>query len=171
MGVKIKSRTEILSEIIREAKHHPDGWNATIGRDPNCLSSDYYISHPSIGIFLLKEFERNPFDRIGLGAKIARKIDEDIEEKIQSNGNDFGILEGNYRKIVRNIQRGVSPQTIFDEAIKGNDLGIRIPVKGLASRSHETFTCVHDALQLQQKNIDARFEKMMAENDAYTSYS
>lgn len=170
MGLTIKPRQDILSDIIHEAKQYPQGWKATFGRDPVRLSYDCYISHPEIGIYLLKEYAKNPFERKGFGAKIARSIDDDIEQQIRKNPGDFGIIHSNIQKILRNIQRGIPPEAILNAALNGDDLGIRIPVKGQASRSEGTFSYIHDAFSAKQKNLDNRFEKMMADEGAYTSY-
>ena len=171
MGAKIKPRHEILQDIITDAHKHPDGWKATFGQDREHLSTDCYISHPDIGIYLLKEYEKNPFERKGIGAKIARRIDDDITKKIQTHSGDFGIIHGNIQKILQNLNQGLSPQTILHAALRGTDLGIRIPVKGLASRETNIFNYLHDAFTIQQKHLEQQCEKIMADDGVYTSYS
>ena len=170
MGLKIKARDDILQDIIRAAKHHPDGWNATFGKDHRSLAHEYYITHPSVGMFVVKEFEKNPFTRKGLGAKLVRHIDEDIQDHLQRNTSDFGILQGNIRKIVYNIKRGIPPETIFEAALQGDDLGLSIPVKGIASRSEQTYQFVHDAMVSQQKHLDTSFERLLADEGMFASY-
>ena len=75
--MKIKSRNEILNDIIRDAEKTPRGWKAVFGKDNERLSRYYYIFHPNIGIYLLKEYQKNPFEVTGVGEKIARQVDED----------------------------------------------------------------------------------------------
>ncbi|MFH1101591.1 MAG: hypothetical protein V1726_06120 [Methanobacteriota archaeon] len=171
MGTKIKTRYDILTDIIQEAKHYREGWYAAFGQDRERLSTDCYISHPAVGIYLLKEYEKNPFQRIGLGTKLVHHLDEDIEHRLQKHHSDFGIIQGNFQKILWNIRRGATPETILNAAIKGDDLGLSIPVKGQASRSPDTFTSFHENYASQQKNLNKKFEKMMAEDGAYNSYS
>jgi hypothetical protein len=132
--MKIKNRNEVLNDIIRDGKKHPTGWNAVFGRDLKRMSHDYYLFNPDIGIYLLKEYQKNPFQIKGVGGKIARHIDDDIESNITKNMGNFGIIQGDIRKILKNLEKGMHPKKILDAAIKGKkDLGINVPVRGIAS--------------------------------------
>jgi hypothetical protein len=168
--VKIKSRNEILNDIIRDAKKYPREWKAVFGNDKDRLSHDYYIFNPNIGIYLLKEYQKNPFEVKGIGGKIARYIDEDVEDEITKYAGDFGIVQGNIRRILKNIEKGIPPQKIFEAAMEGKNLGISIPVRGHASSSENSFTNLHDTLSTKQKRLDEKLEKMIAEDGLYTSY-
>ena len=170
--MQIKSRNETLNDVIRDGKKHPKGWKAVFGKDNQRLSKDYYLFNPEIGIYLLKEYEKNPFEIKGIGGKIARNVDDEIEAEISKHAGDFGILQGNMQKILKNIERGIHPQTIFDVAIQGKkkDLGIRMPVRGHASSSEESFTNLRHTLSTKQKRLDSKFEKMMADEGTYNSY-
>jgi len=77
--VKIKKRNEILNDVIRDGKKYPKDWKAVFGKDDKNLSRDYYIFNPNTGIYLLKEYEKNPYEIKGIGGKIARHVDEHIE--------------------------------------------------------------------------------------------
>jgi len=65
--VKIKLRNEILNDVIRDGKKYPKEWKAVFGKDKTSLSRDCYIFNPNVGIYLLKEYEKNPFETKGLG--------------------------------------------------------------------------------------------------------
>jgi hypothetical protein len=168
--VKIKSRNNILKDIIRDGKKHPNGWNATFGKDTTSFSQDCYIFHPQIGIYLLKEYHKNPFEMKGLGSKLARRIDDDIHEQMQRKSGDFGIIQGDLRKILSNINRGIPPEQILQSAIKGDDLGLTIPIRGRASTSEITFHTLKNLFSLQQKKLEHCFEKMAADDGFYMSY-
>ena len=170
MSVQIKSRNDTLTDIIRDSKKHPKGWIATFGKDSLLLSNDYYIANPKVGVYLLKEHQKNPFQIKGFGTKIARKLDEDIEEQIHKKTGDFGIIQGDIKKIIRNIDKGIQPQKIFEEGMKGNDLGIKIPIKGKASSSKDSFTAMKQNYSSHQKKLNKKFEEMMSEDGIYTSY-
>lgn len=170
--MKIKSRNEILNDIIKDAEKYPKDWKAIFGKDKERLSRDYYIFNPSIGIYLLKEYQKNPFEVKGIGEKIARDVDEDIENEITKHAGDFGIIQGDIRRILKNLEKGVRLQKIFDAAIKGKgkNLGISMPVRGHASTSKDSFVNLHDILSTKQKKLDLKFEKMATEDGLYTSY-
>jgi len=170
--VKIKSRRKILDDVIKDAKEHPKGWKAVFGKDKERLSQDYYIFNPNIGIYLLKEYQKNHFEVKGVGGKIARHVDENIESDVSKYAGDFGIIQGDIKKISESIQKGIHLQEIFDAAIKDKDenLGIRLPIKGHASTSKDTFSYLNDTLSTKQKRIDEKFEKMASDDGLYTSY-
>jgi hypothetical protein len=168
--VKIKPRNDILRDIIRDGKKYPKGWNATFGYDTNLFSHDCYIFHPNIGIYLLKEYNKNPFEVKGMGSKLARRIDEDIEEQITRKSGDFGIIQGDIQRILRNIDKGISPQKILTSAMNGRDLGITIPIQGHASTSKDTFQSIKSTFCSYQKKLETFFEKMVSEDGIYRSY-
>lgn len=168
--MKIKLRTDILSDIIRDAKKHPKGWHASFGHDTNVHSHDYYIFHPDIGIYLLKEYNKNPFETKGIGSKLARRIDDDIYESMTKKTGNFGIIQGDIQKILHNINRGIPPQEILASAIRGKDLGIKIPVQGHASTSKDTFHFLKNTFSSQQKKLRTSFEKLASDDGMYSSY-
>ena len=169
-GVKIKTRNDILKDIIRDGKKYPKGWNAAFGKDTESFSHDCYIFHPNIGIYLLKEYNKNPFEIKGVGSKLARHIDEDIQEQIQKKSGNFGIIQGDIRKILENISRGIPPDRILTSAIQGEDLGLTIPVRGHASTSEDTYHSLKSTLSHQQKKIESCFEKILCQDGLYRSY-
>jgi hypothetical protein len=170
MPVKIKSKNDILKDIIRDGKTHPNGWNAAFGKDATSFSHDCYIFHPNIGLYLLKEYTKNPYEVKGVGSKLARHIDDDIEEQMRKKSGNFGIVQGDIQKILTNINRGIPPEQILTSAMRGDDLGLTIPVRGHASTSENTFHSLKSSFSHQQKKLETCFEKMVSEDGLYTSY-
>ena len=169
--MNIKSRDEILKDVIREGKKHPKNWKAVFGKDNKNLSNDYYIFNPKIGIFLLKEYQKNPFEMKGIGGKIARHVDEDLELEVSKYSNDFGIIQGDYRKILKNLEKGMKPKKIFDAALKGKkNLGISMPIRGHASSNTDVFKDIYNTYLLDQRKLDLKFEKMAIDDGLYKSY-
>jgi hypothetical protein len=168
--VNIKPRNSVLSDIIREAKHHPKGWSATFGSDTDVFSHDCYLFHPDIGVYLLKEYHKNPFEVKGVGLKLARHLDDDIEEQITAASDGFGIIQGDIQKILANLSKGISPQHILTSALSGNDLGIKIPVQGHASTSQDTFHSLNTTFSSQQKKLSTQVKKMVSDDGIFTSY-
>lgn len=170
ISVKIKSRNEIFNDIIKQSKKQPTGWLAAIGNDDTSLSNDCYIFHKNAGLYLIKEYYKNPYQLKGVGSKIARNIDDDISQLIDKNHNDFGVIQGDIYKIMRNINNGIRPEKIVSEAIKGNDLGIRMPLKGKVSFSQNAFDVIDSTYADKQKQLKSRFEKIVSDDGIYSSY-
>lgn len=168
--MKNKPRNEILNDIIRDSKKFPNGWRAAFGKDKKLFSNDFYIFNPDVGIYLLKEYQKNPYQITGIGSKIARNIDDEIEDKLDKNVGNFGIIQGDFKKIIKNIEKGIHPQKIFQEGVKGKDLGITIPVKGKASTSESAFKSLQQTFESKQKKLNEKFEKIAADDGLYSSY-
>ena len=112
----IKNRQEILSDIIKDSKNHTTNWKAIFGRDTHLLSKDYYLFHPKVGVYFIKEYQQSPFIQKGVGGKIIRHVDEDLEKTIKTFSGDFGIIQGDIRKIASHLQQGRKPVDIIDAA-------------------------------------------------------
>jgi len=171
IALKIKSRSETLSDVIRDGEKHPKGWKAVIGKDRERLSRDCYIFNPNVGIYLLKEYNKNPFEVKGIGEKIARNVDDEIESEISKQAGDFGIIQGDFQKVLKNLEKGVTPDKIFNAAFKGKkNYGISLPVKGKASSSKKAFNNISNTLSTRRKKLDSKLEKMASDDGLYDSY-
>jgi hypothetical protein len=168
--VKIKTRSNVLNDVIRDAKKYPKGWKAVIGKDKNRFSNDYYIFNPNAGIYLLKEYQKNPYVIKGIGGKIARYVDENIENEISKYATDFGIVKSDFLKITKNLRKGVSFEKIINAAVDGKDMGISMPMRGYASSSKDSYYDIRKELLNKQKKIDTSFEKIASEDGLYKSY-
>jgi hypothetical protein len=168
---KIKPRNEILNDVIKDGKKYPNNWKAVFGKDNKLLSTDYYLFNPDIGIYLLKEFEKNPFEVKGIGGKIARHLDEDLESEISKYAGDFGIMQGDFKKILKNLDKGINPEKIFKAALKGNkDFGLTMPVRGQVSTSKVIFENIYNNFSEKQKKIDEKFQKIASDEGLYKAY-
>jgi len=170
MTCKIKTRTDFFTDLLRDAKKHPIGWNAIIGRDYKQLATDYYLFHEQKGLYLLKEYQKNPYERIGVGGKIARHVDEEVLDTSTSFSKGFGIVTGDLKTILYHLRKGFSPEEILNAAITGKDLGMQFPLKGQASNSSEIYTDLQQEAKDNQKKISKHFEKKAADEGLYQSY-
>ncbi|MEF8847838.1 MAG: hypothetical protein V5A68_01740 [Candidatus Thermoplasmatota archaeon] len=167
----IKSRGETLKDIIKAGKRYPKNWKAVFGKDYKNFSNDYYLFHPKTGMYLLKEYQKNPYTLKGVGGKIAKRVDEHVENRMSKPSGDFGIIQGNFKKILNHLKKGVKPNKIMNEAIKGKkDLGIKIPVKGSVCHSRENYYDIKRELADKQKKIDSKFEKIAEEDGLYRTH-
>ena len=65
------------------------------------------ICHLPISKTFLSPFStlKNSFEVKGIGGKIARNVDEDIESDVSKYAGDFGIIQGDIKKISESIQK------------------------------------------------------------------
>ena len=170
MSFSIKPRKDILTDILKEAKNSPRGWKAVVGKDHQLLSNDYYLFHPNQGLYLIKEYDKNPVETVGVGARISRHVDDDLCNDLSQFHDNFGILQGDIRKIVHNIQQGIHPQKIFTAAIEGHDLGLSIPLRGQASATQDSYRFMRSQFSSKQKNLDRSLEKLAKDDGLYQAH-
>lgn len=74
-------RVQRLQEILEEiATADVDAeWYAVAGKRQRGLGEDLFLGHPKVGVFQVKSFAKNPFQVHGVGTRVARKIDDDLE--------------------------------------------------------------------------------------------
>lgn len=76
--MRIRPWEEVLEEVTSHDAN-PRDWRAVAGQRESGVGEDLYLGHPSAGLYLLKTYAKNPYDLRGVGAQVARKVDEDLE--------------------------------------------------------------------------------------------
>ncbi len=166
----VKPRDELLTDIIRASKAHPRGWHAAFGHDSIRYSQDCYLFHRDIGLYFLKEYQKNPYETLGIGAKLARRIDDDIVDSIEHNPSTFGILQGDISAILAHLHNGVSVKDIIDGAITGHDYGLRMPVSGHASADPRSFDELNHRYRQEKKKLLASYDRLVTDEGRDRSY-
>lgn len=76
-GMRVRDWQDILADVS-EGKADPEGWRALAGRRRGGVGEDLFLGHPSVGLYQLKTYAKNPYEVRGVGARVARKIDDEI---------------------------------------------------------------------------------------------
>ena len=75
--MKVRPWEDVLATITEEDVS-PADWRAVAGQRRRGVGEDLYLAHPTVGMFLLKTYAKNPFEVRGVGGKVARRVDEDL---------------------------------------------------------------------------------------------
>lgn len=75
--MRIREWQEILRDVI-ESGAESDEWRAVAGDRSRGLGEDLYLGHPSVGVYQLKTYAKNPFSVRGVGTQVARNLDDEI---------------------------------------------------------------------------------------------
>lgn len=75
--MRIRDWDDIVSDVV-DADVEPSGWRAVGGDRQSGLGEDLFLSHPSVGVYQLKTYAKNPASVKGVGTQVARKIDDDL---------------------------------------------------------------------------------------------
>ncbi|WP_136715419.1 hypothetical protein [Halorientalis salina] len=91
--MRVRDWQDILEEVV-ESNAEPDGWRAVGGDRANGIGEDLYVGHPSAGVFHLKTYAKNPFQVEGVGAQVARRIDDDLDPLFPADdAGRFGVQQ------------------------------------------------------------------------------
>lgn len=80
-----------MLEIKLKYDQKPEGWRILRGRDQNG-HYDTYVAQGDQDLWHLKSEWKNPYTQLGVGTKVARKIDEEIDS-ILNTGETLPIHE------------------------------------------------------------------------------
>lgn len=75
--MRVRDWKDILQDVT-DAKVEAADWRAVAGERSNGIGEDLFLGHPKRGVFYLKTYAKNPYERKGVGARVARSIDDDI---------------------------------------------------------------------------------------------
>lgn len=75
--MRVREWQDILEDVT-ESGADPDDWRAVAGQRADGVGEDLYLGHPSVGLYHLKTYAKNPYELRGLGTRVARRIDDEI---------------------------------------------------------------------------------------------
>lgn len=76
--MRVRDWTDILNDVVN-SDVEPTEWRAVAGQRDQGVGEDLYLAHPGVGVFQLKTYTKNPYEVKGVGSKIARSVDEDLQ--------------------------------------------------------------------------------------------
>lgn len=93
--MRVRDWQDILEDVV-ESSAGPGDWRAVAGDRRGGVGEDLFIGHPSVGVYQLKTYAKNPFDVQGVGAQVARKVDDELEPLFPNRDADgrFGVNQG-----------------------------------------------------------------------------
>ena len=74
----VRDWQDLVGDVV-ERDVDPGDWRAVAGPRRQGIGEDLYLGHPSVGLYQLKTYAKNPFEVRGLGGQIARRLDDEIE--------------------------------------------------------------------------------------------
>jgi hypothetical protein len=89
--MRVRNWQEILDRVA-ESGADAGGWRAIAGDRRRGVGEDLYLGHPAAGVFQIKTYAKNPYEVRGVGAEIARKIDDDLDPLFPEEASGrFGV--------------------------------------------------------------------------------
>ena len=111
--MRIREWRDIVEDVV-EKDVDPEGWRALGGTRASGVGEDLYLGHPRGGVFLLKTYAKNPYEVRGVGAQVARKLDDEIGSFLPSKDKEgrFAVQrppgnEGQAKRQARHVEEVV----------------------------------------------------------------
>ena len=153
----MKSREEILNEIIQKGRKNPKGWKGAYRYDSRLHAHEYTFLHPEFGIYRIKEWQKNPYETIGVGEKLARKVDENL---LKNRIGNFGIVRFNPKRL-EEIEE-ITFKTMIKEGI------LKLELEG---EMHHMPKPLDYELRKKNKKMDEKFLEMLQAERAFDGYA
>jgi hypothetical protein len=89
--MRVRDWQDVLEDVVDSGADAGD-WRAVAGNRERGLGEDMYLGHPAAGVFQLKTYAKNPFEVRGVGTRVARRIDDDLDPLFPEEGaGRFGV--------------------------------------------------------------------------------
>lgn len=132
--MRVRDWQDIVNDVV-ESDVEPADWRALAGQRSGGLGEDLVLAHPRRGVFMLKTYAKNPFERKGVGARIARSIDDEIESNlpkeedamfaVRSGVDDEDELESRARRVEETVKTHADaptePSALFEDMMRAMD--------------------------------------------------
>jgi hypothetical protein len=177
--MRVRDWDDILNDVV-ESDADPAGWRAVGGDRASGIGEDLYVAHPGVGAFQLKTYARNPFEVEGVGTRVARRVDEDIEplfpEEDESQGL-FGVQqpvddEETAKERVQNLETVVethadaptSPQALFEDIMDAVESPAYGPMEFDNYDRPESMDELTDTFEEAEELLETEFEDIVDED-------
>ncbi|QDX41653.1 hypothetical protein [Salarchaeum sp. JOR-1] len=89
--MRVRDWKDIVEDVV-DSGADPDGWRAVAGDRSGGVGEDLYLGHPSAGVYQLKTYAKNPYEVKGAGARVARRIDDELDSFFpEKTGGGFAV--------------------------------------------------------------------------------
>jgi hypothetical protein len=175
--MRVRDWQDILEDVV-ESGAEPNGWRAVGGDRAGGIGEDLYVGHPSVGVYQLKTYARNPFQVEGVGAEVARRIDDDLDSLFPEDGSGmFGVQQpmenedeaeqaaSRLEEVVRtHADAPTTPDALFEDVMDVLDSPAYGPMEFDQHDRPEAMDDLADTFEEAEELLEAEFEDVVDEN-------
>lgn len=176
--MRVRDWEDIVASVVEEDVP-ADEWRAVAGDRQKGIGEDLYLGHPAVGLFQLKTYAKNPYQVRGVGSKVARKIDEDIESYLpeQSDGRfavrtapaDESEAEAMARRLEETVKTHADAPTTPDDLFSDMMDALNSPAYGpMDYNQHGRPEALHDLATTfsdAEDVLETEFEDLVADDE------
>ena len=176
--MKIRDWQDIVSDVV-ESDVDPEGWRALAGDRDRGVGEDFFLGHPEGGLYFLKTYAKNPFEVKGVGTRVARKIDEDLDTHLPT-GDDgrFAVSrpptdEEDARTKAKRLEEVIkthseaptTPTALFDDVMETLDSPAYGPMEYDLTGRPDGLDELGASFEDAQDVLEAEFEDLLESDD------
>jgi hypothetical protein len=177
--MRVRDWDDILRDVI-ESDADPDGWRAVGGDRQGGIGEDLYVAHPGVGAYQLKTYARNPYEVDGVGAQVARRIDDELDPLFPDEDGAtglFGVQKGTPDEetateqakdletvVETHADAPTTPQALFEDIMDALDSPAYGPMEFDQHDRPAAMDELTDTFEEAQQLLEAEFEDVVDEN-------
>ncbi len=177
--MKVRDWEDILGDVV-ESDADPSGWRAVGGDRANGIGEDMYIGHPAVGAYQLKTYAKNPFQVQGVGAKVARSIDDELDPLFPADDQSSGLFgvqqpiededtaEARAKELETVVETHAdaptSPQALFEDIMGALDSPAYGPMEFDMTDRPEQMDEFTETFEEAEALLDSEFEEIIEED-------
>ncbi|WP_254534960.1 hypothetical protein [Halomarina litorea] len=176
--MRVRDWQDILGEVV-ESGADPQDWRAVAGDRRNGVGEDLYLGHPSVGVFQVKTYAKNPFEVRGVGAEVARRVDDDIDPLLpREAGGRFGVQraiedEDDAKRAATRLTSVVethrdaptTPDAFFEDVMSALDSPAYGPMEYDAYDRPDSLDDLADTFEEAERLLDADLDDLIDEDE------
>lgn len=176
--MRVRDWQEIVSDVI-EKEVDPDGWRGVSGSRSRGVGEDLFLGHPRAGIYQLKTYAKNPYKVRGVGAQVARKLDDEIGEYLPEDSTSrFAVQqaptdESDAKSKAKRLEETVkahasaptSPDDLFTDMMEAIDSPAYGPMEFELSDRPEGLRSLSSTFEEAEEMLETEFEELIEKDD------
>jgi len=175
--MRVRDWQDILEDVV-ENDSDPDQWRAVGGDRQSGIGEDLFLAHPANGVYQLKTYAKNPYEVQGVGAQVARRIDDEIEPLFPDEGSGlFGVQqpiedEDEAERKARHLETVLeahaeaptTPEALFEDVMDTLDSPAYGPMEFDTYDRPDPMADLTDTFEEAEQLLDAELEDLIDEN-------
>ena len=176
-SMRVRDWQNILEDVV-EGDSDPGGWRAVGGDRRNGIGEDLYLAHPSSGVYQLKTYAKNPYEVQGVGSRVARKVDDDVDPLFPEEGSGlFGVQQppededdaeekaSDLASVIEaHADAPTTPQALFEDVMDTLDSPAYGPMDYEMDDRPDGMDALSDTFEEAETLLDAELEDLVGEN-------
>jgi hypothetical protein len=172
--MRVRDWQDILKDVV-ESKAEPDGWRAVAGNRRRGLGEDLFFGHPRVGVFQLKTYAKNPYEVKGVGAEVARRLDDELDPLFpDESAGRFGVQrrptdEDDAERTARRLQEVIrthadAPTTggaLFEDVMTAMDSPAFGPMEFDSTDRPEGLDALSDTFEEAEELLNAELDDLV----------